>query len=285
MSKKTEKIKFIKMSGAGNDFIVIPTLKDADVKAVRKFLSKTPREEFAVKACNRFLGVGADGLLFLEKPKDKKTTVQWDFYNSDGSRPEMCANASRCVMRYLAEEKVAKGKSFKIQTPFGIVSGHKTKDLVTIQIANVNILDLKKKILIGNENVEGGWIDSGVPHFVVWARNVHDNNGRVEKAKMIRNHPYFHPRGTNATFIEEINKNELKAISFERGVENFTLACGTGAVAAAVYYAHVKNAKDPVKIHMPGGTLIVEQKAGFIELTGPATRVYDGTMTHEVLDG
>ncbi len=284
MEKKNNKIKFTKMSGAGNDFIIIPALKDADQKAIKKFLGKVSREDFALKMCHRQLGIGADGLLFLEKPDVNGASIRWDFYNSDGSRPEMCANASRCVVRYLVEEKISNGKPLKIQTPFGVIHGRKKKDLVTIKIPKVSIFDLKKKVLIGNENVEGGWIDSGVPHFVVRARNVHEHHGRIAKAAMLRNHPYFHPRGTNVTFIEEIGKNELNAVSFERGVENFTLACGTGAVAAAIYYCKINGTNEPVKINMPGGTLAVGLTSeGDVELTGPALRVCDGVVHREVL--
>lgn len=278
--KKGTNLSFVKMSGAGNDFIIIESLTNLNKRQIVRFLRNKSKKKFVVAVCNRFWGVGADGLLFLKK--SNIADVAWEFYNADGSVPEMCGNAARCVVRYCVDKKIS-GKRVSIQTNFGIIRGEKRSALPKIILSTARIIKQNKEIKIKGRINHGDHIDSGVPHFVTGAKNIFEKKHLYETARRLRRHPSFGRRGTNVTFIEKTARTSFNLISFERGVEDFTLACGTGALAAAASI-FIKNSKITlVRIKMPGGRVLVRKTKEGLELSGPAQYICKGEIDSEVL--
>lgn len=262
------------MSGAGNDFVIVSSRTSQERSKIKTFLGPASRKELAIKACNRTSGVGADGLLFLER--SEKANIKWDFYNSDGSRPEMCGNAARCVVRYFSNQN---NKTIKIETPAGIVYGsHIKKNITRVLVTNIKIIQNKKAV----QHYKGDFVNAGVPHFVLKGNNIFKKEHLFEIGKTLRGHKAFGKKGTNVTFVER-QGGHFNVISFERGVEGFTLACGTGALAAAASLFMQNPKMKSVDIKMPGGALKVQKaKEGFL-LSGPADYICKGQINREVL--
>ena len=217
MKKKT--IDFTKMSGAGNDFLVIEEKKGVAYKRL------------APKMCDRSNGIGADGLLLLGK--SRKNDFRMRIINSDGSEAEMCGNGARCMAAYISAIKKPKKKLFSMETIAGKILGE-AKD----EVANVRLSDPKDyrpniEITINSRKIHVHYIDTGVPHTLVYVNNL-DNIDVKTIGKKIRYHKKFKPRGTNVNFVEQLKKNLVAVRTYERGVENETKACGTGSVAAGL---------------------------------------------------
>lgn len=251
---------FYKYSGAGNTFLISSDKLNID---------GSEKKELIKKICNPVDGFAADGVLFLDK---KQEQVVWDFYNSDGSTAEMCGNAARCAFRFSAEHFSQLKDKIEFVTLAGIVKGFKKGDLVAIEMTPVKnesghptlteIADLienanlKEQLLKESASSHFLSIDTGVPHLVFEIKNFTDYKKLKSLSALLRGLKLF-PRGTNVTLISIINDNTAKAVTFERGVEDFTLACGTGAVAAAKYVS-LKTQKNNINIQMPGGDLLVD---------------------------
>lgn len=233
---------FFKFSGAGNTFAVAwATLanKDIDKKSIIRIAS--PVNGFAV-----------DGVLIITKHSERECT--WNFYNSDGSTAEMCGNAARCVALFFKMSGLS--KEVKLNTLSGAV--FLNPESVSVEMRDRQLLYTSKKISINNEDIFGYYVDSGVPHFLIENENL-----GLECCQKIRNHSEFSPRGSNVTVYRRIDDDLFFAKTYERGVENFTLACGTGALALAGLVMN-KESKVKIKIQMPGGSLIVEKlKTGY----------------------
>lgn len=270
--KKNNNLKFTKLSGAGNDFIVI------DLRNSHRALSRKKRKEIVRQACDRNFGIGADGLIYLEKPKNKKNNFKWDFYNRDGSHAEMCLNASRCVARY----ELQHNKNVNFESMVGIVFGKNSGKDITVELPikkqKIKVLTLKTFDGKGHET-DGYAVNSGVPHFVV-----HKNFSNLESLKHIssqlRFHKEFKKPGSNITYWQG-KGSSVKAVTFERGVEDFTLACGTGAVAVAMVFDGVYR-KNPITVQMPGGKIKVLLKEKSAIVTGPADLICEGELCLKV---
>ncbi|MBK9293729.1 MAG: diaminopimelate epimerase [Oligoflexia bacterium] len=268
---KKNKIYFTKMTAAGNDFIII------DARAKKN--PKPKRKEFAKKICDRHFGVGADGLFFIEKAKNKENNFAWDFYNADGSIAEMCGNGARCVARYCFDNKIAP-KKMKFETLSGVVGAEVFKNQIKIQMPKIKIIF--KSINIPselNEKINATYLTAGVPHIVKensdWSQEY-----LFDVGEFLRNHASLEKtNGANATFFEIIGPSKIQAATFERGVEDITLACGTGAVAAAVA-ASLRGEKSPIKVNMPGGTMTVVLSSDLqsAELIGEAEYICNGEI-------
>lgn len=251
---------FYKYSGAGNTFLI---------SSEKLNLDNLQKEELIKKICSPTNGFMADGVLFLEKKQDQ---VVWDFYNSDGSTAEMCGNAARCAFRFSEEHLLPQKEKIEFVTLAGIVRGFKKKDLVAIEmtpikneagsfdlnkmISLVEPASLKEQLLSESLSASFLSIDTGVPHLVFEIKNFAEYKKLKNLSSYLRRIKLF-PRGTNVTMISIINDHSAKAVTFERGVEDFTLACGTGAVAAAKYVS-LKTQKNNINIQMPGGELMVD---------------------------
>lgn len=264
---------FYKYSGAGNTFLI---------SKEKLSLSLNEKKELVTNACDPVDGFSADGVLFLEK---KDNLIHWEFYNSDGSVAEMCGNAARCAFKFSYDHMLEghnKPTQIQFKTLSGIIKGQRSGDKICIEmtaakkelgkmpqaqfikefILNVKNnfpadLDLISKQLISEiENEDFLSIDTGVPHFVMEIKNFSAYENLKKLCSALRHYKIF-PRGTNVTLIKINSINEAQAVTFERGVEGFTLACGTGAVAAGIYLG-MKNKKNKLNITMPGGLLNIE---------------------------
>jgi diaminopimelate epimerase len=269
--KKNNTLQFTKLSGAGNDFIVV------DLRSNKKRLSSTSRKKLVRANCDRHFGVGADGLIFLEIPKNKKNNFKWDFYNSDGSHAEMCLNASRCVVRYEQEKK--KNKTVSFESVVGTVAGTKIGSDIQVELPikkqKIQLLSIKVK----STEVDGYAVNSGVPHFVIH-KKISNLQSLKEVSSELRFHKIFKKPGSNVTYWDG-KGSKIKAVTFERGVEDFTLACGTGAVAVGMVFESIYQ-KTPVTVQMPGGKIKVKLKEKSAIVTGPAEIICEGNLCLKV---
>lgn len=268
-------IPFYKMSGSGNDFIIIdnrqPKFDEADLTRL------------IVGACRRKMSAGADGLILVEDAPD--VDFKWRFFNSDGSRAEMCGNGARCVSRFAYLAGIT-GKTLAFETDAGIisalVSGNKVKIKMTdpMDLGDEAFLELAGTTLVYRS------VNTGVPHVVI---EVEDLEGVdvVAVGREVRNHPAFAPNGTNANFIRLEDDGTLGIRTYERGVEDETLACGTGNVAAALIASLKHGLHSPVKLLTRSGEYlsIYFKKEGslFTEvfLEGDARVIYTGELNPE----
>ena len=269
------KIPFMKMSGSGNDFILIDHRKP--------FLKEEEFKDFARKVCRRKVSVGADGLVLVEN--SKKADVKWRFFNADGSEAEMCGNAGRCLGRF-AYLKGITGPSLTFETLAGILSAQVDGKRVKLEMTKPFGLKLDETILIEGKEQTLSSINTGVPHAVIFLEDFKGVDV-VRAGRAIRYHPHFAPAGTNANFVRVENDSQLSIRTYERGVEDETLACGTGAVASALVAAFKGLVKSPVSIKTWGGeilTVYFEIEAGEIKrvfFEGDVHIVYEAEMWEE----
>lgn len=269
------KIPFVKMSGSGNDFIIIDHRNP--------FLEESSLVEFIKKVCQRRISVGADGLILVEN--SDKADFKWRFFNSDGSEAEMCGNGGRCVARF-AFLKGISGSNLTFETMAGILSAEVKEKSVKLELTKPHSLKIDDTILVEGKELIYSYINTGVPHTVLFTQDIE----RVDVVKlggMIRFHPQFAPNGTNVNFVRLDNGNQLSIRTYERGVENETLACGTGAVASALIAGFKGRAKSPISINTRGGEVLIvhfeiegeEVKKVFLE--GGVHIIYEAEMWEE----
>ena len=275
MAKSKGKIEFYKMSGSGNDFIIIDNM---DLS-----LNVGDLPSFARNVCQRKISVGADGLLLIEP--SKIADFKWQFFNSDGSVAEMCGNASRCVARYAYLKGIAP-KKMSFETLAGIISAEVNDDVVKVRLTDPSPLKPGIKININGNEIILDFIDTGVPHTVCFIDNV-ENCSAVDDGRKIRRHEYFQPRGTNANFVSVIDRHKIRVRTYERGVEDETLACGTGDVAAVLAAAQRDLVDSPVDVTVQSGeTLRIyfsrkNDRFAEIYLEGMVKIVYQGFLFEE----
>lgn len=232
------KIDTALLSGAGNTFYII---NDQDES---KSLDNRLKKEFTKRICKTN---PADGVIFLKA--NASNTYQWDFFNNDGSDAEMCGNATRCVGYYIKNILGDTRSEWFLNTAAG---------LIHIQALPNDLFEVKMTSIALLESKHGFYCNTGVPHLVLELKNFDDYQGKKEEARILRSHVDFSPAGTNVTYVtlsKQVNK--IKAVSFERGVEDFTEACGTGAMAAAVYNLKKQNCVK-TEVEMPGGMLMMD---------------------------
>jgi len=267
------KINFTKMAASGNDFVVIDSRFGIDDS--RK-LTRLARQ-----ICDRKYGVGADGLLVLEK--SKKADIKMRIFNADGSEAEMCGNGARCVA-LLCKSSVS------IETQAGIIESQIKGKNVKIKLTDPTRIKLGLPIKIGKRILHVNFINTGVPHTVIFVEGLNKID-IVNLGRGIRNHKKFKSAGTNVDFVEVLSNNSIRIRTYERGVEGETLACGTGAVASALITQYatclpagkVRNTKyEKINVHtQSGGVLKVyfKFKSGSYSdlwLEGKAEKVYQG---------
>ena len=264
-------LRFTKMNGAGNDFILIDN-RAGDVHLDRSQIAHL---------CDRHRGIGADGILLLEKATNH-ADFRMRYFNADGGEAEMCGNGARCFARFANQVAEAQTK-ISFETPAGVISAELVGDLVTLQMTKPNDLRLDIELPVANENKTVHFINSGVPHVVIPIPRIDDVDVRRE-GSAIRYHKMFSPKGANVNFIEKRGPNSIAIRTYERGVEDETLACGTGIVASALIFAANENTNGPITVIARGGD---ELRVGFekignqfrnVTLTGPAEFVFEGTV-------
>ncbi len=269
------KIPFMKMSGSGNDFILIDHR--------HPLIDRDQMSAFAQKVCRRRVSVGADGLILIEP--SKKADFSWRFFNADGSEAEMCGNGGRCAARFAFLRGIAKA-SLSFETLAGILSAQVDGMRVKLEMTKPSPPRLDETISIQGKRQPVSIIDTGVPHAVVFVDDI-EKVDVVQTGRPIRTHSHFEPRGTNVNFVQVEDGSHLRIRTYERGVEDETLACGTGTVASALIAAFRGWVKSPVSVKTRSGeTLTVhyemegkEVKKVFFE--GDVHIIYEGEMWEE----
>lgn len=271
-------ISITKMSGAGNDFIII------DHRA--GFIPEPYQPQFAQLVCRHSFSVGADGLILIEDSATED--FEWRFYNKDGSVAEMCGNGARCAARFAWRRGIA-GRKMRFATLAGVIAAELIGEQEHVRIGMTEPFDYRDSMLIhlGESEKEVFFVNTGVPHAVVF---VDSDNTPVEKwGRTLRYHEQFEPAGTNANFVKIIEDGQLLVRTYERGVEAETMACGTGVVAAAIVAARQGLAESPVDVTTSGGEQLVVQfrleDTGVLDvhLQGPARIIYEADLSAEAL--
>ncbi len=270
--------KFTKMNASGNDFIVIDNRK----KILSSNLAVTAR-----KLCRRKISVGADGLLLVEK--SRMNDFRMRIFNPDGSEPGMCGNGARCIARYAYVNKIAGGK-MTIQTLSGPVGAEIKSKGVKIKMKDPDEGGLSLDLKINGRKLNVSLIDTGVPHVVVFTERVEDVDVR-ELGRKIRYDKMFSPAGANVNFVSVKGANSIIIRTYERGVEDETLACGTGSVASAIISGLLQGVVSPVKVQTRGGEVLTVyydmSRTGDsfytvkdVYLEGGAEMAYDGILSN-----
>lgn len=272
------------MNGAGNDFIIIDKKTNKNVSLNQKQISNI---------CSRRYGIGADGIIFISDSKDNDFMME--YFNADGSTGSLCGNGARCAIQFAGDSKRIKNGKAQFKSNNEIFNGEIMGDgIVRFELKSPTRIKLNFRIKAASQLIKSHYADTGSPHVVIEIEDVlaqpKDLNSRyrnianfpvIEIGKEIRYHKDFTPNGTNVNFIQ-IKNNEILIRSYERGVENETLACGTGSAAAAIVMNAQKNINPPIKLKTWGGDeLIVDfQRVGNrydkVSLTGPAKTVFTG---------
>jgi diaminopimelate epimerase len=284
-------VKFTKMHGSGNDFIVVD---EWDGEAV----PHAGKPDFIRSACDRHFGIGSDGVIFLQK--SAKEDFNFAFYNPDGSRAEMCGNGIRCTAKYAYEHGRVRKRRMTAETLAGTKVLELTLSADTVTEVKVDMgrpqvkrgeaqvagkpdeTFIKQNVMIQGFEYSITAVGMGNPHAVMFYRNV-DAIDVADIGARVRNYTRLFPNGTNVHFVQKVGENEFRVRTYERGVEDETLACGTGICASAV--AAVLNRKAdparPIVFHARGGEIRVELEGTADDirkahLIGPAVEVYSG---------
>jgi diaminopimelate epimerase len=237
-------IPFYKMSGSGNDFIII------DNREAIVAFEDLPG--FAAKVCRRGMSVGADGLILVET--SGTVDFKWRFFNSDGSVAEMCGNGARCAARFAFLTGIARDR-MAFETQAGVISAHVRGELVRVRMSDPREMVLSDAVLVAGYPLPISRINTGVPHVVMEVKDLEQANVRAV-GREIRFHPQFAPAGTNVNFIAPLSDNLWGIRTYERGVEDETLACGTGNVAAALVLSLRYNVPSPITFRTRSGTCL-----------------------------
>ena len=270
-------IPFTKMQGAGNDFVILDNRNGS-----------IPRDEYPALArqlCRRRISIGADGLMIVETPQ-KGGDYAMVFYNADGSVGEMCGNGARCIARYGHDRGLA-GEVQTIETTAGLVTGQRISESeYRVRLNDPTVMRSALQVSVEEGCFDCAYLelgDPGIPHAIVkledwdqWPEDALRKLGaRLRRAEVF-------PKGANVTFWKCLGHNHAKAITYERGVEDFTLACGTGAGStAAAMRTRGYTTEGETQLDFPGGTLRIrlsetDGRIHDIFLTGPAITVAEG---------
>lgn len=277
-----KKVNFTKMVASGNDFVVCELAGLAGQRL-------GGLKQLARKTCDRKFGIGADGLLLLDKIK--KDCVKMRIFNADGSEAEMCGNGARCAALYLGSQLSAFSSQLKIETKAGIIEAYILGNNVKIKLTNPTGIKLNIPLKIGTGRpLKVNFINTGVPHTVVFVNGI-EKIDVVNLGRQIRYHKDFSPKGTNVNFAEILNNDSILIRTYERGVEDETLACGTGSVASALLYAirytqyairNTKYANPVINVHTRSGEVLkvyfdrINNHFRNVWLEGKARIVYKG---------
>ena len=267
-------LSFTKMNGAGNDFVML------DNRDLSLALTKDQIE----KLCDRHRGIGADGLLCVE-PATDGGDFKMRYYNADGGEAEMCGNGARCFGRFVNHLHDNKLDRIEFETLAGMISAEFEGDQVRINMSAPHDLKLSQHLSVAGAGLTVHSVNTGVPHATVFV----DDLAAVpvcEWGAGLRYHDAFAPKGTNANFAKVIAPGSISIRTYERGVEDETLACGTGMVACALIHHELTGAESPISVLVKGGdTLRVgfeeQSKSDYTNVTlfGPADFVFRGSVS------
>jgi diaminopimelate epimerase len=266
-------LPFFKMHGAANDFVVVD---------VRERAVPEPIGPWVAKVCDRRRGVGADGVLLLAADRDYDFAMR--YYNADGQSADYCGNGARCLARLALDLGMGGGREVQFRTGAGGQRARRAGNgrLIELEFGRVQAADAPIDVEAAGRHFEGVRIVAGVPHFVTPVERV-EWVPVAEWGTALRHHERFGPEGANVDFVAPLGASRVAMRTYERGVEGETLACGSGAIATAIWAAGQGHAS-PVQILTAGGD---ELSVGFraasggydVSLTGPAEFVFEGEWT------
>jgi diaminopimelate epimerase len=265
------RVPFTKMAGAGNDFIMVNNVKGP---------VHTDWRSFATRFCSRKTGIGADGVIILGE--DKGTDFTFRIFNADGSEAEMCGNGARCAALFALQQGIAE-TPMRFNTLAGTIGARIDGEDVAVEMTDPFGLETDIAIDALGKHLTVHFINTGVPHAVLFSDAV-DTESVSDLGRAIRFHSRFSPAGTNADFVQVLTGNRIRVRTYERGVEDETLACGTGAVASAIISDRLgKVAGTPVLVSMKGGELNIDfvkqgQQYSEVWLMGPVDTVFAGEV-------
>ena len=251
-------IKFTKAVATGNDFIIVDNRKSVlgrDIPVIARRL------------CDRKLSVGADGLLAIEK--SGAADFKMRIFNPDGSEAEMCGNGSRCVALYAVTKKIA-GRNMTIDTLAGILKASVKADVIKVKLTDPKEIKWNMCLMIHKCPYKLHFTNTGVPHVIYFTDDLDKVNVK-EIGASLRYHEEFAPAGTNANFVKVTGKDAIQVRTYERGVEDETLACGTGSVASAIIAAEQEKMTSPVTVETRSGEKL---KVYFDMIGGEFRNVY-----------
>ncbi|MCD4784374.1 MAG: diaminopimelate epimerase [Candidatus Eremiobacteraeota bacterium] len=278
-------MKFTKMHGLGNDFIIIDNRSGFNLDY----------PGLARNLCRRHLSIGADGILVMLS--SNKADIRMRIFNADGSEAEMCGNGIRCFARYIYEKKIFSKKSMSVETPAGIIKPQIVDNpedprdlLIRVDMGKPALRRneipmtgedtpgvIDEKIEVDGDGFHISAVSMGNPHCIIFVDEITDRLIR-HIGPLIEQHPVF-PRKTNVEFARFIDPGHVKVRVWERGAGE-TLACGTGACAVVVAGIMKKMLDNKVKVSLPGGNLLIEwNETGHVYMTGPAVEVFCGELT------
>lgn len=261
------------MHGAGNDFVMIENL-DGKIEL-------SPQQ--VAQLCDRRFGIGADGLILLNPPADNSVEATMVYYNSDGGRVDMCGNGARCFTSFALQNDVGDGSSVSFKTDAGPMKADAKDGQYTIRLTPMHSLKLDQTLVTPHGTFDYHFMNTGVEHFISFVEDVSAIDIKP-LGSSVRYHEDFAPKGTNANFAEIQSDGIIKVRTYERGVEDETLACGTGVTAVAIAASLKGLAVAPVSLLVAGGDVLtinfdrVENEVSNVTLTGPAKNVFTGTV-------
>ena len=262
------KVKFTKAVATGNDFIIVDN-RSGEISKL---------SDLAKKLCEQKNSIGADGLLVIEI--SKKADFKMRIFNPDGSEAQMCGNGSRCIALYASDRKIAKS-DMTIETVAGILNAMVKGDLIRVKLTEPKDIKWNFCLMINKCPYKLNFVNTGVPHVIHFVEDL-ENIDVKNLGSHIRNSGEFSPEGANADFVKLIDKKNIKIRTYERGVEDETLACGTGAVASAIISAEAAKMSSPVTVETRSGEKLkvyfelIDGNFRNVYLEGKAKLVYEG---------
>lgn len=266
-------LHFYKMNGAGNDFVVLDN----------RDLALNLTAEQIEHICDRHRGVGADGLLAVE-PAENGADFKFRYYNADGGEAEMCGNGARCFGRFTSALMNADTARVTFETIAGTLAAEMVEENIRIAMSDPLELEMETGASVDGLDSPLRSVNTGVPHVVAFVDDLAGTDV-LKHGAAIRYHERFAPKGTNANFVQVLEPGHIAIRTYERGVEDETLACGTGMVACALMHHLLDGAPSPIKVDVKGGdTLEIgfertgDQAFSAVTLTGPADFVFEGDI-------
>ncbi|MEI8364900.1 MAG: diaminopimelate epimerase [Parachlamydiaceae bacterium] len=266
------RISFAKYSGCGNDFIVVDNRQ----------INLAPHPEMVARLCHRQRGIGADGVIFLET--SSSASFRMRIFNADGSEAEMCGNGIRCLAHFIHSTSDPVVSTFTIQTMHQEMHVVVNDNIVTVVMPPPTEAIRVQDIYVDEARFFLHTVDTGVPHVILFVEDINQSE-LFTVAPRIRFHQDFYPRGTNVNFAQVLPNKTVAVRTYERGVEQETLACGTGAVAVALAAAAAYGIPAPITIRTRSGDCLSidfqgdPTKPNRLVMTGPAVKVYEGLFS------
>ncbi|MDH4229288.1 MAG: diaminopimelate epimerase [Nitrospirota bacterium] len=276
-------IPFYKMSGSGNTFVVIDNRKQIVEESLKK--AGLSLDAFIIRACSPVHGIGADGLILVEN--SAQHDFAWRFFNSNGSTANMCGNGARCAARFARLCGVT-GDAAEFETGAGVIHSEVHEGKVRVTLTPPGAVTPDIELSLGGKEFIGYFINTGVPHLVIPVPRVGDLDVRGLGAEA-RFDKRFAPDGTNVNFATQMPGGELRVRTYERGVEDETMACGTGVTATALVFAHLGKVRSPVTVAPTSGEVLTvhftREGDAFraVVIDGPARVLFRGEIDPEAL--